>query len=278
MLYKGTILQFDREYRFVREYTGELKAILDEIVDGDKYYYRFPAFPEIGTKEKIKYSHFGVNGINVSCNNYNAEELLHFCLNYSIQTYYKKKHEKKTYHIGFNTPVFYYAMQLQVADRLRKNNSTDFNERLDAFLHRHPEFIQVSDLNEYRGKSGIYLLALDTYNVCYIGQTQSSLLTRIKQHWTRNNYFQRGIDRFKAMDTTRIYVYPIDNPELINKAEYEMVPDFPEQYTLNVGNAGGDVRYMNSHKPLNNIEPIHIKDDFSQYMKLAEKILGVSEE
>ncbi len=278
MIYKGTILQFDSDYRLNGEYTGSLDAIMSEISDGDRFYYRFPAFQEIGTREKVRYSHFGVNGINVSCNNYSAEELLHYCLNYSVRKYYKKKREAKTQYIGFEIPVFYYAMQLQVADWLSKNNSKDFNERLDAFLNRHPEFIQVFDLNECRGKCGIYILVLDYYNVCYIGQTQSSLLTRIKQHWTRNDYFQRGIDRFKAMDTTRVFIYPIDDPELINKAEYELVPDFPEQYTLNCGSTGGDVWYKKNHMPLANIEPTHKEDNLLQYIELAERILGVSKE
>lgn len=80
-------------------------------------------------------------------------------------------------------------------------------------------------------------------------------MNRIKQHWKRSDYFQMGIGRFKAMDTTRIFVYPINNIDAINEAEYRCVPDFPERYTLNCGNSGGDVWFQKTNAPLKNVEP-----------------------
>lgn len=75
-------------------------------------------------------------------------------------------------------------------------------------------------------------------------------MNRIKQHWKRSDYFQMGIGRFKAMDTTRIFVYPINNIDAINEAKYRCVPDFPERYTLNCGNSGGDVWFQKTNAPL----------------------------
>lgn len=281
MRFIGTILQFDADDHLIGEYTGELKCILDNIENGETFYYRFPCFSDIGSKKKIRYTHFGLKGINTSCNEYSAEELITYYLNYEIQAYYRRKKKGKKFHCrGFENIEFIYAIQLQEADRLNRNTAEDFNKRLDSFLKRHSEFKPVVDLNDYRGMCGIYLLVLDKYNVCYIGQTQTALRVRIKQHWTRSDYFLRGIDRFKAMDTTRIYVYPIQDTESINLAEYSLIPDFPEQYTLNCGSSGGDVYFMKSHGELPNIEPDkhYNKSSLKDYLDQAEKILGIRKE
>ncbi len=273
--YKGSVLQFDQNYQLVNSYAGELKKILSEIQNGDKYYYRFPCFADIGTRKKIKYSHFGVNGVNQSCNYYSAEELVQNCLNHKIQTYYRRIKQNRDYHIDFEDFLFVYTIQLQAAERLKRNCSSNFNERLNSFLKRHPEFIEVLDLTAYRGVSGLYILVLDDYNVCYIGQTQSSIMSRIKQHWTRSDYYLRGIDRFKSMDTTRIYVYPLEGEDAINEAEYRLVSDFPEQYSLNQS-MGGDV-YFESEQRIRNIEPDENGHDcFNEYWEKAADILGIT--
>ncbi len=280
MKYKGTILQFDVNNALVATLTGELKEIVSHVEYADKFYYRFPAFSEIGTKKKIRFTHFGLVCYEESCTKYNPEELIHYRLNHLIEKYYKYRKIISLNDVGFDQFILIYARQLQITDKLKENSSSGFNERLNAFLERHSEFKEVTDLREYKEKKGIYLLVLDEYNACYIGQTKVSFVKRIRQHWSKKDYFGGGIDRFKAMDTTRIYVYPLEDDEEINDAEYNLIPDFPEQYTLNFGNLGGDVEYMKTHFSVDNIEPFFNSEfaSLSYYIDIAKDKLGIIEE
>lgn len=276
--YIGRINQYDYNDNLVGKYEGDLKAIIEKIEYGDKFYYKFPCFSDVKNGFKEKYSHFGVNGIDSNGHYYRPAELVNRSLNYDIQKYYRRRKVNNMYNLNFENQLVIYAWQLQANELLSQNNKEDFNNKLEAFLNRHKQFIQISDLNPFRTLTGLYLLVLDKYNVCYIGQTQSSIMRRIKQHWTRSDYFQKGIDRFKAMDTTRIYVYPITNVENINEAEYICIPDFPEQYTLNCGNLGGDIWFQKNHAPLKNIEPnkARLMSNLDIYLEQSADTLGIT--
>lgn len=99
----------------------------------------------------------------------------------------------------------------------------EFCGEIDAFLKRNPQFFEVNDLNLYDQKSGYYVMVLDEYKQLYIGTT-NDIKRRIRQHWTNSKPFDRllfpmgnvetsilSIDSFRALDTTRIYVYETKN-------------------------------------------------------------------
>ena len=93
-----------------------------------------------------------------------------------------------------------------------------FNGEIDTFLKEHPAFREVTDLNEYKDVSGIYIMVLDEYKQVYISYSYG-IKTSISKHWTRNipldllifkdvRYSVLNIDLFKHLDTTRIFVMP----------------------------------------------------------------------
>lgn len=98
----------------------------------------------------------------------------------------------------------------------------EFNNEIRNFLSTNNSFIEVFDLNLYDQKSGYYLMVLDEYCQLYIGTTDD-IKKRIKQHWTKTKSFDRllfpmgnvnssilSIDSFRALDTTRIFAYTVN--------------------------------------------------------------------
>ena len=50
-------------------------------------------------------------------------------------------------------------------------NHDEFQSELEAFLKKNKAFVEVSDLTEYSGVSGYYVMVLDKYCQVYIGTT-----------------------------------------------------------------------------------------------------------
>lgn len=98
-------------------------------------------------------------------------------------------------------------------------DAKDFNKSLNKLIKHSKRIKEVYDLNDYKDTVGVYILVLDKYKQIYIGQSTSSIKTRIMSHWNKKKEFDRlifgkvdnsilSIDSFRALDTTRIYVYP----------------------------------------------------------------------
>lgn len=98
-------------------------------------------------------------------------------------------------------------------------NHEEFENEIRNFLHKNRKFVEVHDLKEYDHVSGYYLMLLDKYCQVYVGTTDN-IKRRIQQHWTKTKSFDRllfpmyaversvlSIDSFRALDTTRIFVY-----------------------------------------------------------------------
>ena len=120
------------------------------------------------------------------------------------------------------------------------------------------EFVEISDLKNYIGISGIYVMVLDEYKQVYIGITNNGIKERIKQHWNANKEPERlifgqafnsvlSIDSFGALDTTRIFVktdgdlYAIEN---------KFVEEFDKRFLLNrtMGGIGSAYTYTDDEK------------------------------
>ncbi len=92
-----------------------------------------------------------------------------------------------------------------------------FNDEITRFLKK-TKFIEITDLNEY-SCPGYYAIILDKYCQLYIG-TSENIKRRIRQHWAGGKLkfdslifgqvtkSKLSIDSFRALDTTRILVYP----------------------------------------------------------------------
>lgn len=100
-------------------------------------------------------------------------------------------------------------------------DKTRFNNEIERFKETYREFVEVTDLNDYKDSPGIYIMVLDEYKQVYIGITRNKngIKARIQQHWTATKKLDRlifggveqsilSIDSFKHLDTTRIFVSP----------------------------------------------------------------------
>lgn len=124
-------------------------------------------------------------------------------------------------------------------------NHADMEKELQNFLKIHPEFVEINDLSQYAKVAGYYIMVLDGYCQLYIGTT-TDIKHRIWEHWTFPRPFDRliygtkyssklSIDSFRALDTTRIFVYPTSETYIKENAYIEC---FSNQFLCN-RQAGG---------------------------------------
>ena len=124
----------------------------------------------------------------------------------------------------------------------------EFNNALTGFFKKHRKFSEIEDLTECEKVSGYYMLVLDKYKQVYIGKS-NNMRKRIRQHWVTTKHFDctlfpmynvKGscfsIDHFRALDTTRIFVW---KRSLRDDLEAELINDLPMKYLTN--RIGGDV-------------------------------------
>ena len=111
-----------------------------------------------------------------------------------------------------------------------------FDSVLNKYLAANPEFKPCTNLAQYNRVPGLYMMVLDKMNKVYIGQAKD-IRKRIGRHWSDKS-IPPGIDAFNALDTTRIYVLPMDEKELNNR-EIEKIIAFDPDYSLNKLIGGG---------------------------------------
>lgn len=125
----------------------------------------------------------------------------------------------------------------------------DFEKMISKLRKKFKRLEEVRDLANYGGKGGIYILILDEYKQIYIGKS-NNIKKRILEHWTRKKEFFKlifgktetsvlSIDSFGALDTTRIFVYEMDDLYEQLNLEEKIVDYVPQEYLLN-RTKGGD--------------------------------------
>lgn len=126
-------------------------------------------------------------------------------------------------------------------------NSID-KEEFELYLQRKVKkhkFKEITNLNELKGISGIYMMVLDEYKQVYIG-ISTDIKKRILGHWSAKKSLERliygdvcnsvlSIDSFGALDTTRVFCIQTNRLYL---NEEKIVDDFEERYTLNPTGGG----------------------------------------
>jgi hypothetical protein len=115
-----------------------------------------------------------------------------------------------------------------------------FDNAIKRFLHFHPEFVPVADLNAYNDRPGYYMMVLGKYRQIYLGTTHD-IKRRIQKHWKTVKPLDRlisgyvetsiiSIDSFRALDTTRIFVYV--TPRIFG-SEDAYLAQLPDKYLCN---------------------------------------------
>lgn len=270
-----TISQYDYSDHEIGRFTGTFTSIFDSINNFENYYYRITSLGISNKQGKVCTYHFGVKTTSIGNFVLTEENFLNSFLNHEIQEYAK---QKRNGIITFNFSFAYVLIHdFWYIDRLRtlnQNTSEEFNTALDKFLSKFKQFIPIYDLNNVDNKEGIYLLVLDEYNACYLGQAVN-LRNRIMRHWSRNDYFTgSGIDMFKAHDTTRIFIALASGKDRTNSLEHKTINAMPSRYTLNCL-PGGDIDYLAKHsfglskKPCTDNDFINF---VAQHYDIAERI------
>ncbi|MBO5955032.1 MAG: hypothetical protein J6Q13_03605 [Clostridia bacterium] len=119
-------------------------------------------------------------------------------------------------------------------------NQDEYIDNLNNFLNKNPQFKIVYNLNDFKEKSGYYVMVLEEYKQVYLGTT-TNLFERIKKHWIKQLPFDRlifgtikssklSIDVFRPLDTTRIYFY---ETKQIYSLENKYINEFKDKFVLN---------------------------------------------
>lgn len=183
----------------------------------------------IDNRNTIQTSNQNMNDFTDSSRKYYTEE---WCL----------KHQKKC--------LENYDLNMKFFSEL---NHDDFNDKIEQFLRKYSKFEKIEDLKQYDDVSGYYVMILDSYCQLYLGTTEN-ILRRIRQHWNKRISFDRllfpmnvvtgsviSIDSFRALDTTRIYVYK----SITFEKENEYIQFFPRKYVCNrIGGNIKDIGYL----------------------------------
>lgn len=192
--------------------------------------------------------HFGIKvlegkrGLKLTSENYVLVSNKNSLVRFSMDIYADK--EGKIYsdewcQKQFNDCIKNFDLNMEYFSLL---NHDEFNKETEEFLKRNMQFTEVFDLNLYDGKSGYYVMVLDEYCQVYIG-TAVDIKRRIRQHWTKSKPFDRllfpmgnvdfsilSIDSFRALDTTRIFIYTTDETY---DSEDKVINQFPDKFVCN---------------------------------------------
>jgi len=122
-------------------------------------------------------------------------------------------------------------------------DTTEFNSALSTAVAAQRGMREVHDLNDWKGKRGLYVMVLDRFRQVYVGVTESEggVLKRVRQHWTQSKQFDRllwggvnesilSIDSFRPLDTTRIFAARVRDPFAL---EHKVIESLPSKFVLN---------------------------------------------
>lgn len=244
--------QFDGVDRRIATYCYTLQELAANVPYYSSYYYR-PSFFRYGgiktSRKKITATHFGVKVSGVGSLSISMPYFVESNLNYEIKNFQKSEEEKRTngimreidYFAGVLAKVGWYEKRLQI---MSKSTTEELNSAIQLFINS-CSAREIFNLNELSNKSGVYMLVLDKYNTCYVGQSVNCK-RRILQHWSKSTYFTgTGIDMFRAFDTTRIFFCEVGTAQKneIDEREHRLVESIPAHVTINEL-AGGTIDFL----------------------------------
>ena len=254
-----TICQYDENDKCIGEFTGLFKETFDSIQGFEKYYYRVAYQCKDTVKDKISDRHFGVKVSSIGGLKFDIRDHLNRYLNYMVGQYAKRKDEDDLWEYNYWYVINQYNRLHKLTLGFEQLDKSEFEREIGGIIKKY-SFVEIDDLKTYQGKPGIYLMVLDDYNVCYIGQAQKSIKTRVMAHWSRNNYFTgTGIDLFKAQDTTRLFAIIENDIRKLDAIEHEIITGTNHAFLLNV--LEGSFEYLiNNGKPLVSEDTLEFED------------------
>lgn len=143
-----------------------------------------------------------------------------------------QKHIKKCM-INFDKNIDYFS----------NLNRDDFAADINNFIKNNSFFHDVKNISDCNGLSGCYVMVLDEYCQVYVGISKN-IGQRIGVHWSKTKEFDRliygnvntskiSIDSFRALDTTRLFIFESDNDDELVKIEDEIMDQFDPKFISN---------------------------------------------
>ena len=133
-------------------------------------------------------------------------------------------------------------------DFYSKLSKIEYNDMIENLVNE-TSFVEIANLQEYAEVSGLYAMIIGEYCQIYIGKADN-IKKRILRHWSQTMPLDRlifgdtersriGIDSFRALDTTKILVYPLslDEAAVLEKEYIEKISD---KFLIN-RTIGGDI-------------------------------------
>lgn len=117
-----------------------------------------------------------------------------------------------------------------------KLSKIEFDDMIGNLI-KESSFVEIANLQEYSEVSGLYAMIIGEYCQIYIGKADN-IKKRILRHWSQIMPLDRlifgdikcsriGIDSFRALDTSKILVYPLklDEAAVLEKEYIEKISD-----------------------------------------------------
>ena len=236
--------KFDGRDRYLCTYTCTLPELAETSPYYDLYYYRLhllKGIEEKTSRKKLEERHFEQPVKDIGSFKISLSYFVENYLNYLINSYKTITDQNNKWPLNYFLSVLYRIKWYQDRmEKLAKLTASDLDYAISVFCQSSNSAKEVFDLETLAKKSGIYMLVLDDYHCCYIGQS-NNMKKRILSHWNKKAYYTgTGIDMFRAEDTTRIFSIEIDEAEkeMIDNKEIELIKNIPSKTTLNVLKGG----------------------------------------
>ncbi|SEA88804.1 GIY-YIG catalytic domain-containing protein [Pseudobutyrivibrio sp. ACV-2] len=233
--YKLPLKRYYYDDLLSENFYGTFKEICERVKGSeDRGYFRFAGLSQNTIKGSEKYDFFNVHGRAKGGCYFDLDELMNRYLNKVMDVYmYGNPLIYRIDPYNFYHFIFTYAYQTAFINRLLSNDAAEFDNAIDKLQIKYKKIQKISNLDEVKGKKGIYILILKKYKVCYVGQTTNDFRRRIMEHWSADRAFDiQGIDTFKVGDTSDILIYECPVSKL-NDMEQKIIASLPAQFTLN---------------------------------------------
>lgn len=277
--YSLSIKKYSSEDILIEEYHGTFKEICDKVESlDDKSYYRFSGLNQNTIKGSLPYERFHTTGKAKGGYCFDIDYLMHTYLNKEMCRYFEGKHTMFMDYYSFFNFVIEYATQKAFVDRLVSYDGSELKDSLELLKGKYKKLQECKNLNLLDKKSGIYIMVLDKYNSCYVGQS-GDMKARIKQHWSADRSIDiQGIDLFKVGDTTDILIYECSKSQL-DTIEQKIISYIPPRYTLNwleggVFTINSDTFFPYKDESFEEIRIGNLKKAFAMFPDV-EKLFGV---
>ena len=242
-LTKLELVAYDDDDKWVFSRYTTIQELAKGVPDFDKYYYRLGLFRFAGYKTnrcRQTVNYFGVELSSDREMNMTLQGLIEYDLNSYIAKFRGKNKGKRK-----PDPEDYLGMLLYemarysaVMNKINQSMPVDVENAIKVFKGIDDRTRKITNLNDVKGASGIYMLIFDAYNACYVGQSKD-MKARILKHWSCGN--GKKADMFRALDTTRIYTLTLNSDEYnekVDATEYYLTKAIPS-YVLVNAIAGG---------------------------------------